>query len=95
MRRVRVPHPFSVLRKGAGFDFTYFLLVSRPPQPFNPHLTVQLLIPAMHCYSLHNLILASYSPSCISNAVLAESFPRLRVISVDSVYPDPVGASPR
>jgi len=73
-----VPHPFPVLGKGAGFDFTYFLLVSRPPEPFNPYLTVQFLIPVMHCYSLHNLILASYSPSCISNAVLAESFRDLR-----------------
>ncbi len=73
-----MPHPFPVLGKGAGFDFTYFLLVSRPPEPFNPHLTVQFLIPVMHCYSLHNLILASYSPSCISNAVLAESFRDLR-----------------
>jgi len=27
MKRVRVPHPFPVLGKGAGFDFAFFFLV--------------------------------------------------------------------
>ena len=42
----------------------------------------------MRCYSLNNLILASYSPSCISNAALAESFPRLPLDWSFSVFPN-------
>lgn len=45
--------------------------------------TVQSPISTVHCLSLNKLILACYPPSCISNAIRAEPFPPLRVISVD------------
>jgi len=32
-RRIRVPHPFPVLGKGAGFEFAFFC---SPHQPVNP-----------------------------------------------------------
>jgi len=74
-----VTHALVFLKVGV-FDFDFFLRGSHPKATVPPASTpVQPPISTIHCLSLNKLILECYPPSCISNAILAESFPRLRV----------------
>src|SRR2546429_1293509 len=56
-------------------------------------ITVRCSFSTIHCKSLSQTLLPCYPSACSSLSILTDSFPRLRVISVDGVYPAPVGAS--